>query len=107
MKHLLCTIHGPVDDEKMVKNALLQACRAAGALIVGVQDHSFYPLGYSAAVLLGESHATVHTWPEKRDAIVDYFSCAEDPKLPEFINEWSRCGFVVVHKQEIDRIFEE
>jgi len=103
MKHLLCTLHGPVDDKRLVKNALLDACREAGAMVVGIQDHSFFPEGYSAVVLLGESHASIHTWPDLRGAALDFFCCSSDPNIEGFLSVWDRFGFVVQDQQVIER----
>jgi S-adenosylmethionine decarboxylase proenzyme len=103
MQHLICQILGPVQDEKRVWNVLLKACRAADALVVGMQKHSFHPQGFTGVVLLGESHATIHTWPEKHLAAVDFFSCSEYPKFSEFTGVFSRNGFEVVDKGVIDR----
>jgi S-adenosylmethionine decarboxylase len=103
MQHLICDIHGPVDDERLVLNALLDACHAAGAMIVGKLTHSFFPEGFSAVILLGESHASVHTWPDERIAKVDYFSCSMTPRFEEFMDMWSHRGFIVQKEERLER----
>ena len=54
---------------------LPDACRAAGATVLGARFHQFEPEGVSGVVLLAESHASVHTWPEARLATLDVFTC--------------------------------
>ncbi len=40
--------------------------------------HQFEPSGVSAIYLLGESHLSIHTWPEKRYVALDVFTCNSD-----------------------------
>ncbi|MEM0963535.1 MAG: adenosylmethionine decarboxylase, partial [Bacteroidota bacterium] len=51
------------------------ACRAAGATVLGAQFHQFQPEGVTGIVLLSESHASVHTWPEAGLVTLDVFTC--------------------------------
>jgi S-adenosylmethionine decarboxylase len=103
MQHFLCELHGPVDDERLVLNALLDAVHEAGAMIVGKLTHSFFPEGFTALLLLGESHAAVHTWPEERLARVDFFSCSPEPGFDEFAEMLNTRGFIVQNPRVIDR----
>ncbi|GAB5536967.1 MAG: adenosylmethionine decarboxylase [Rubricoccaceae bacterium] len=54
---------------------LPDACRAAGATVLGSRFHQFEPDGVTGIVLLAESHASVHTWPEAGLATLDVFTC--------------------------------
>ncbi|OAV44110.1 adenosylmethionine decarboxylase [Lewinella sp. 4G2] len=54
---------------------LLDAAAAMGATIMGSHFHAFPEHGVSGVVVIAESHLTIHTWPEKRYAAVDVFSC--------------------------------
>lgn len=74
---------------------LLDACHNAGARVVAVAGHKFFPLGYSGAVILAESHATIHTYPESSMAYVDYFSCSKEPNESEFVETFVSAGFEV------------
>ena len=51
------------------------ACRDAGATVLGARFHQFAPDGVTGIVLLAESHASVHTWPEAGLATLDVFTC--------------------------------
>ena len=102
-KHLLCTVEGPVHDERLMQNALLDACHAANAQVKGKVEHSFYPQGFTTAVILGESHATIHTWPKEKIALIDYFSCAHDPFIDDFIFELQNHGLTIIDTRIIER----
>ena len=54
---------------------LPDACRDAGATVLGARFHQFEPDGVTGIVLLAESHASVHTWPEAGLATLDVFTC--------------------------------
>lgn len=61
--------------EQSVGAAMLDAARASEATIVTDSFHEFKPYGVSGAVIIQESHYTIHTWPEHRYAAVDLFYC--------------------------------
>ena len=52
-----------------------EACRAAGATVLGSRFHQFEPEGVTGIVLLAESHASLHTWPEAGLVTLDVFTC--------------------------------
>lgn len=54
---------------------LPDACRAAGATVLGARFHQFHPDGVTGIVLLAESHASVHTWPQAGLVTLDVFTC--------------------------------
>ena len=60
-----------------VRSILREAVRAARATIVTDHFHQFQPYGVSGVIVISESHATIHTWPEKSCAAVDLFTCSE------------------------------
>lgn len=65
-----------LSDLDFLRNTLLSACRAAGAIILGESFHSFPPYGgVSGVVVIAESHFSVHTWPEYGYAAIDIFTC--------------------------------
>ena len=78
MIHLMSTFFGDFDDNTMILNMMLQACYKNNQTVLKYIDHSFHPYGYSAVILLSESHFSIHTWPEKNLAQVDLFSCNPD-----------------------------
>jgi S-adenosylmethionine decarboxylase len=80
------------------------ALARAGATVVKAMSHAFPGAGVTSVLILAESHAVIHTWPETRTVNIDIFSCSPRLKSLEAINElgWSlRAGHVSV--QEIPR----
>ncbi len=71
-----------LDDPQAVLEALRAAARAAKATLLQTTHHRFEPHGVTALALLGESHISVHTWPERGYAACDVFTCGGQT-LPE------------------------
>lgn len=44
------------------------------------ESHTFSPQGFTAVLLLRESHISIHTWPEKDYIAIDFFTCGEDSR---------------------------
>ena len=92
-KHLLidfydCSKHGDIDT---IKQSLEQACRATGATVLFSYVHPFNGGGCSGAVILAESHLSIHTWPEEHFVALDIFVCGTcDPTLalPILVNQF-------------------
>ena len=57
---------------------MIDAAEKSGATIVNSIFHTFNPWGVSGAVVITESHLTIHTWPEYGYAAVDVFTCGDD-----------------------------
>ena len=94
--HYMCKLFydsNQITDE-MLKSLINEALIAASATIVDSISYAFEPQGLTSIWLLSESHASIHTWPENNIAMIDYFSCAEDPKISKFsevlITKYSR-----------------
>jgi len=73
---------GLLDDEAFLRAALSTALLEAGATVVEVIAHRFAPHGVTVLALLAESHACLHTWPERGAAFVEVFTCGDtaDPE---------------------------
>jgi S-adenosylmethionine decarboxylase proenzyme len=80
------------------------AMERAGATIVQTLSHAFPGAGLTCALILRESHAVLHTWPETGTVNIDIFSCSIRLKSREAIDELSRAfGARHVSIQEIAR----
>jgi S-adenosylmethionine decarboxylase len=66
-----------IEDNVGLRNALLIAAKASKATVLDYVDYEFNPQGFTMAILLSESHATIHTYPEHRACFVDLFTCGE------------------------------
>jgi S-adenosylmethionine decarboxylase len=63
-----------------IENLLVSECTAAGLTPVASNFHQFgtseAPAGVTGVVLLEESHACVHTWPELNCVTLDVYVCS-------------------------------
>ncbi|MCD6368273.1 MAG: adenosylmethionine decarboxylase [Thermoproteales archaeon] len=66
-----------LDSINLIRQALLEAARAANSTVLGDYFHKFYPQGVTGVVVVAESHLSIHTWPEYGFAAVDIFTCGE------------------------------
>lgn len=69
-----------INDLPEVRRILLEAARKANATIIDSRFHQFSPQGVSGVVIVGESHLSIHTWPEYGYASADIYTCGHtDP----------------------------
>jgi len=77
--HLLIELYGcdhaALETEEIVGKAMRDAAVESKATVVEQSFHEFKPYGVSGAVIIQESHYTIHTWPEHGYAAVDLFYC--------------------------------
>ncbi len=85
--HIVCELSG-CDSEALthvdaVHAMMIAAAKAANATIMESAFHRFEPQGVSGTVILAESHLSIHTWPEKGYAAMDFYTCGDhtDPWL--------------------------
>lgn len=57
------------------QEAMLKAAQASGAQVLSYQIYEFPGSGFTMVILLSESHASVHTYPEYGACFVDLFTC--------------------------------
>lgn len=67
-----------LSSPEKVKEAMDAAALETGAHIVDSVFHHFNPHGVSGAVIISESHLTIHTWPEYGYASVDVYTCGDE-----------------------------
>ena len=80
------------------------ALRGAGATIVQEVSHAYPGQGLTCVLVLRESHAVLHTWPETGTVNIDIFSCSTRLKSLAAIDELGRLlGARQVSVQEIPR----
>ncbi len=69
-----------LDCEERIQDAFCRAAELCGATLLHIHTHKFTPQGVSGVAVLGESHITVHTWPEIGYGAFDVFMCGDcDP----------------------------
>ena len=87
-----------------ISATFVAALGRAGATIVQALSHVFPGAGLTCILILSESHAALHTWPETGTVHIDIFSCSSRLKSLEAIDELSRSfGARHVSVQEIRR----
>ncbi len=75
-----CVMHGIkreiLGNNKGLKNSLLKALEKEKFTILDKISYEFKPKGYTLLVLLAESHATIHTYPEHNNSLYfNIYSC--------------------------------
>lgn len=87
-----------------VMAVFVDALMSAGATVVQTVSHSFPGGGLTCVLILAESHAVLHTWPESGNANLDIFSCSRRLNSHHAIHELGRAfGATSVSIQEIAR----
>jgi S-adenosylmethionine decarboxylase len=82
----------------------IDALERAGATVVQTASHAFPGAGLTSVLILSESHAVLHTWPETGTVNIDIFSCSTRLKSLEAVTELGRAfGARHVSVQEIPR----
>ncbi|MBS0621043.1 MAG: adenosylmethionine decarboxylase [Verrucomicrobia bacterium] len=73
-----------LSDVESLKERMLLAVEESGATILTVSDWVFPPSGLTMVVLLSESHASIHTYPEHGSCFVDLFTCGQKCSSEKF-----------------------
>jgi len=82
----------------------IRVLEGAGATVVHTLSHDFPGAGLTCVVILAESHAVLHTWPETGTVNIDIFSCSTRLKSLAAIEALSRAfGATGMSIQEITR----
>jgi S-adenosylmethionine decarboxylase proenzyme len=85
--HLLVTFKdcaaNILDCETSLRALAHEAATATRATVLQVCSHKFSPQGVTALIVLAESHASLHTYPESNIVFWDCFTCGTicDPEL--------------------------
>ena len=85
--HLLLTLRGCrseiLNDEDELRHLCTRAVENTRATILQVCSQRFSPQGVTIALILAESHASLHTYPESNTIFWDCFTCGStcDPEL--------------------------
>ena len=101
-RHLIAEYYGcdsqVLDDVDAVGAHLVRAAEEIGATVVAKAFHRYAPQGVSGVVVVEESHLTIHTWPERGYAAVDFYTCGEckPERSHEFLREELGAGLAEV-----------
>ena len=77
--HVIADIVGidpvAIRDDGAILRGMDDGLRRSGATLCGLQVRQFDPAGLTVVYLLSESHASVHTYPERNALFFDAFTC--------------------------------
>lgn len=62
-------------QSERARELFTQAIRESGLTIVSEGFYQFSPHGFTCFLLLAESHASLHAWPEYGYCAIDVFTC--------------------------------
>ena len=71
-------------DVNQLEAMMIEASVASGATVLQSAKHIFPPNGMTMVVLLSESHASIHTYPEFNACFVDLFTCGDNCSSVKF-----------------------
>jgi S-adenosylmethionine decarboxylase len=63
-------------DGELSYSLFARAVRESGLTVVDEGFYKFSPHGFTCFLLLAESHASLHAWPEHNYCAIDLFTCA-------------------------------
>ena len=83
--HALLDVYGcdadVLNDLGALKRIFLDTANALKCTIVDEVFHRFAPQGVSGVVVIAESHLSIHTWPERRYAAIDLYTCGDPTQV--------------------------
>jgi len=87
--HLLIELSG-VDSSTLNQKALLiqilkKAVDSSAIALVKIEGHQFFPKGVTIFAIIGESHISMHTYPEVNHLSMDIYTCRLGSEAPGII----------------------
>jgi S-adenosylmethionine decarboxylase proenzyme len=79
--------HEILMDGELAYSLFAQAVRESGLTVVDEGFYKFSPHGFTCFLLLAESHASLHAWPEYDYCAIDLFTCAIGKDLLPLIQQ--------------------
>ncbi len=80
-KHFIASYAGcdekALTDVEQLRTVMEDAAKQSGATILDSSYYVFPPDGLTMVILLSESHASIHTYPEHKSCFVDLFTCGD------------------------------
>lgn len=94
-------------DSERSRDLFTRAVRESGLTIVSEGFYRFSPHGFTCFLLLAESHASLHAWPEYGYCAIDLFTCSLEmdiSPLVENLKQLFSCSICTI--RTIDRVSE-
>ncbi len=90
-EHYICDLSACnptlLKDAEKLYSLFSKAVRDSGLTVVEEGRYEFSPHGFTCFLLLAESHASLHAWPEYGYCAVDLFTCRLGKDLMPLIDE--------------------
>jgi S-adenosylmethionine decarboxylase len=64
-----------IHDIDLIEKTLMEGLALDNFTILGALPHRFTPSGFTTLILLAESHAAIHTYPEHNALYFSLYSC--------------------------------
>ena len=64
-------------DLSFLEGVFKEAIMVSNATIVKLDHHRYEPQGITLVAILEDSHAVLHTWPERSFIMVEIFTCGD------------------------------
>lgn len=74
-------------DSDRARELFTEAIRDSGLTIVSEGYYRFNPHGFTCFLLLAESHASLHAWPEHGYCAIDLFTCNLDMDIQPVVQK--------------------
>ena len=88
-KHLILDFYGCnetlLDDYNGLLNIFEESLLLCNATVLNISGNKFEPQGVTLLALLAESHASLHTWPEKKYCAMDFYTCGPTARPEEIV----------------------
>ncbi|NLG98598.1 MAG: adenosylmethionine decarboxylase [Chloroflexi bacterium] len=92
-------------DPDRARDLFTKAVRDSGLTIVSEGYYKFSPHGFTCFLLLAESHASLHAWPEYGYCAIDLFTCNLHMDIRPLVNELkSLFGSEQCNVRTVDRV---
>lgn len=107
-EHYICNFSGCdrqlLLDSEHCHALFSQTVRASGLTVVDEGLYKFSPHGFTSFLLLAESHASLHAWPEYGYCAIDIFTCNLNLDVMSLIEELRQMlGAEMVEVEKIAR----
>lgn len=88
--HVMADLQGittcDLNDERKMTKLVMRALKETKATLLGKLSYQFSPVGLTILVMLSESHASMHTYPEYESAFIDIFTCGNQCSPELFVH---------------------
>ena len=74
-------------DSDRSRELFTEAVRDSGLTIVSEGYYRFSPHGFTCFLLLAESHASLHAWPEHGYCAIDLFTCSLEMNIQPLVDK--------------------